>query len=265
MLKYKTQKKKFLTKDEEIALFKKYSEEKTSKLKDEIIQNYSALAFFYAKKMSFQKHQYDDIVQEAFLGLSIAIDKFKLESNCRFVHYAGFWIKAQIFNFIFDNFTMVNVPASPSFMKGFWKIKKYSDLTSQEVATKLNLPLEQIEILRNITNNPEVSLDACEVNTSKDASPDYLLNKVSLKKSLENMSITSFEERFLEKQEINFKLNKINKQLEYLKPQEKDVILKYYMEEKTFDEIGKTYNVTRQRIEQIQKTAIRKIQENIQG
>lgn len=263
MLKYKTQKKNFLTKDEEIDLFKRYQQSKSAKLKDEIISNYSALAFFYAKKMAFQKHQYEDIVQEAFLGLSIAIDKFNTESNCRFVHYAGFWIKAQIFNYIFDNFTIVNVPASPAFMKGFWKIKKYSDLTNEEAAAKLNLPLDQIEILRNVTNNPEWSLDIVASNTEREGNPDFLMNKASIKKSLENMSITSFEERFLEKHESNFQLNTINKELKHLKAQEKDVLFQYYMEEKTFDEIGKKYNVTRQRIEQIQKSAIRKIKENL--
>jgi DNA-directed RNA polymerase sigma subunit (sigma70/sigma32) len=259
MLKYKKTNKKFLTREEEIDLFKRYNEKKCPKLKNEIIENYSALVFFYSKKMAHKRYQYEDIVQEAFLGLSIAIDKFDVNNNCRFMHYAGFWIKAQIFNFIFDNCTVVTVPASPAFMKGFWKIKKMSDMSSEEISQKLNLPIEQVEILKNITSNPEVSLDAPARNNNE-GNPDSVSNSASIKKTLENMSITSFEDNFLDKQESNSKLNRINKQLKLLKPQEKDVVLQYFMEEKTFDEISKTYNVTRQRIEQIQKSAIKKIQ-----
>lgn len=262
MLKYKNTNKKFLTRDEEIDLFKRYNEKKCPKLKNEIIENYSALVFFYAKKMSHKKYQYEDIVQEAFLGLSIAIDKFDVNSNCRFMHYAGFWIKAQIFNFIFDNYTMVTVPASPSFMKGFWKIKKLNDLTNDEISKKLNLSMEQVEVLKTITSNPEISLDAA-YSGNRDLDPEFTINNASLKKTLENMSITSFEDNFLDKQESNSKLNQINKELNHLKPQEKDVILQYFMEEKTFDEISKTYDVTRQRIEQIQKSAIKKIQSGL--
>jgi RNA polymerase sigma factor (sigma-70 family) len=263
MLKYKNTNKKFLTKEEEIDLFKRYNEKKCPKLKTEIIENYSALVFFYAKKMAHKRCQYEDIVQEAFLGLNIAIDKFDVTSNCRFVHYAGFWIKAQIFNFIFDNHTMVNVPASPAFMKGFWKIKRMGDMTNDEISKKLNLPLEQVQMLRVVTSNPEISIDSTfksgKDSVTKDRT-DYVMDQASLYKALENMSITSFEDNIIEKQENNSKLNHINKQLKSLKPQEQDVILQYFMEEKTFDEISKKYNVTRQRIEQIQKGAIKKIQ-----
>ncbi len=262
MIKYKNVRKKFLSKDEENEMFTKYKSNRTEKMKNEIIENYSALAFFYAKKMSHQKHQYEDIVQEAFLGLSIAIDKFEVASNCRFVHYAGFWIKAQIYNFVFENYTIVNIPTSPSFMKGFWKMKKMKDMTSQEIAIKLNIPITQVEILRSITSPASVvSLDIKDKNDA--GNPDYAMNHASLKKCMENMSVTTFEEGFIEKQENNSKLNKINQALKCLKPQEQDVIIEYFMEEKTFDEIGKKYEVTRQRIEQIQKNAIRKIKENL--
>ncbi len=263
MIKYKTPAKKFLSKDDEKDLFDQYNKTKDAKLKNHIVELYGALCFHYAKKMSFQKYQYEDIVQEAFLGLSIAIDKFKTANDCRFVHYAGYWVKAQIYNYIFDNYTMVDIPASPDFMSGFWKINKNSDLNNEELSKKFNLSLQQIETLRNITNNSEISLDATIGSAERECDYNYMMNKVSLKKTLQNMSVTSFEENFVDKQEKTFKLNKINKEFKRLKIQEQDILLKYYMEEKTFDEIGKVYNVTRQRIEQLQKGAIKKIKDNL--
>ncbi len=89
------------------------------------------------------------------------------------------------------------------------------------------------------------------------------MDKVSLQKTLENISITSFEEGFINREENVSKLNKINNELKTLKPQEQDVLMQYYMEEKTFDEIGKAYDVTRQRIEQIQKSALNKLKERL--
>jgi len=265
MLKYKKNNKKFLTREEEIALFERYQANKTDKLKNEILENYSALVYYYSKKMCHKKHQYDDVVQEGFLGLSIAIDKFNLSNDCRFVHYCGFWIKAQIYNYVFDNLTSVKVPASPAFMKGFWKINKFSTLTNEELSKKFNLSLEQIQTIKVIKNNPETSLNTTLKRQGEDRPDikDYYMDKVSLQKTSENISITSFEEGFIDREENVNKLNKINNELKNLKPQEQDVLMQYYMQEKTFDEIGKTYNVTRQRIEQIQKTALRKLKENL--
>lgn len=259
MLNYKKLTTPHLTKEQERDLFKQYHIAKDPKVKNEILENFSSLVFFYAKKICHKKFQFEDLVQEGFLGLNVAIDKFKLDADCRFMFYAGYWVKAQMYAFVYNNHMLVNVPASAKFLRGFWKIRQFKNLTNEELAEKLELSIENIETLQIILGNPEMSLDA-------PARYEYGADKydsVSFKAAIKNASVTSFEEHFIEHQEQHFKLNIINNRLKNLKDNEQEVFLEYYMNDKTFAEIGKERDVTRQRIEQIHRSAVGKIKQSL--
>jgi RNA polymerase sigma factor (sigma-70 family) len=251
LIKYKS-KSKFLNKEKEHALFKEYQATRSEKLKNEIVENYAALVFSYAKKMCHNPSQYEDIVQEGFIGLVTAIEKFDLSKNCRFLHYANFWVKAKIYTFIIDNAFLVNAPLTHSFIKGFWSFSKHKHLSDAELAEAFKISAEQVGMLRSMTSKSSVMyLDApCSRYDNAENNSNKILN---------NMSVTNFETEFVNKQENGFKLNNINDSLQTLKPKEKDVMMKYFMEEKTLDEIGREYNLSRQRVEQIKKISIKKI------
>ncbi len=255
MIKYKSTKSKFLNKEQETDLFTRYKETKSDKLKNEIVENYAALVFSYAKKMCHTPSQYEDIVQEGFIGLVLAIDKFDLSHNCRFLHYANFWVKAKIYNFIFDNTFLINAPTSPVFIKSFWSFRKYKHLSNEEICKELHLTNDQVGMLRAMVSKTSVMYLDAPMNKHGENESQTNSNRV-----LDGMSVTTFETDFVNKQEDRFKLNRVNESLDMLRPKEKDILLKYYMEEKTFEEIGQEYNLTRQRVEQIKKMSITKIQ-----
>lgn len=251
MIKYKS-KSKFLNKEAEYQLFKAYQETKSEKLRNDIVENYAALVFSYAKKMCHNPSQYEDIVQEGFIGLVTAIDKFDLSRGCRFLHYANFWVKAKIYTFIIDNAFLVNAPLSPAFIKSFWSFSKHKHLSDDEISRAFKISIDQVNMLRSMTSKSSVMyLDA---PSSKYENATDNSNKI-----LDNISVTNFETDFANKQENGYKLNNINDSLKSLKPKEKDVMMKYFMEEKTLDEIGQEYNLSRQRVEQIKKISITKI------
>lgn len=211
------------------------------------------LVFHLAKKYRYSGEPLDDLAQEGNIGLLKAVERFDWRRGFKFSTYATWWIRQQIGRHLADKCRTIRVPVHVH-----EKVQRLSRETQafesetgrtpelDEIAARLNMAVHKVVELQRLPPEPlpihELPVDeliAVEVR-SDFASPDP-------------MEIVS---RF----EL---LSVIEKQLSTLKPQEEQVIrLRFGIgveEALTLDEIGCQYGVTRERVRQIETTALVKL------
>ena len=109
---------KFLDKEEEISLAKKWIEEKDERSMNKIIVSYARLVISIVKKYRQYGLVEGDLIQEGNIGLMHAINRFDYTKGFRFSTYAIWWIRASIQDFILKNWSIVKIGTSSS--GAFW-------------------------------------------------------------------------------------------------------------------------------------------------
>lgn len=242
---------KFLSKDEEYSILCEYQKTQNPKLANKILNANLGFIIQIASKFNKSKVSFDDIIQEGCLGYLAALNKFKPKLNLRFNTYAVYWIKAYITIYIYKNSFDVKVGRSAPMMKLYFQLNKLKNLTKSEYPY-----LEEIEILQKISE--KLNIDINHVLTFNDLlkSNDDLTNS---KISCQNLNP---EESLLKKEipnNIMQKLNQINFQ-----DREKEIIHTKFLsaQEGSLKDLSSKFNVSRQRIQQIEIQSFNKIKEN---
>ena len=210
-----------------------------------------------AKKYQNQGLPLADLINEGNIGLINAINKFDPDKGYHFISYAVWWIRQSILKAIYEKSRMIRLPLNRS--NELLQIeKKKRDLTTakgiepenEEIARELHLSKEIVDDLLNISRDM-VSLDT-PVYTDRDSS--------NLGDFIEDQGLKLPEEEFMDKslaEDINNVLTTLSrKEAEILQYRfglnhEKPLSLK---------QIGDKYNLTKERIRQIEKKAISKLQ-----
>lgn len=196
-----------------------------------------------------------DLVQEGNIGLLKAVYRFDYRTGFRFSTYAIWWIRQAIIRALQNKSSTIRVPVHilvkrNRILNTFYSLLKTMgrEPTPKEIAESLNIPSEHVVSVLSLISNP-VSLET-PVKEGGDCVGDFLEN-TSLK--------TPYEE--VETDDLSKKMASI---LSTLTPREEIIIRKRYgIGEKhryTLHEIGKTFGVSRERIRQIEKNAMNKLQ-----
>ncbi len=244
-----------LTKEQEKKLFVEYRRG-NKEIKDYIINCNLKFVVYIAKKNSDYRIPLIDLIQEGNIGLIKAIDKFDETKNIKFSSYASYWIKQSIYNYKSEKSYLIRYPRHASLdikkIKSFAdeyndKYRKYPDI--QQIATNLNLSEDKVRTY--LSSIHEIaSLDADITDDSKD--------------SLVNVIMTDDHDFRLSEVKIDYeKINKVMKQI--LTDREYKIITLIYFKEKTLEEIGKIYGIKRQRVNVIEKNALKKIKRKLVG
>ncbi len=197
-----------------------------------------------------------DLIQEGIFGLITAIEKFNPSLGFKFSTYAAWWIKQAMFKAISEQSYAYNIPVYiQETLSRYKKIKqeleqkKKSEVSSGEVAKKLNLSQEKIDTFLNVYTR------ALSIESGV---------KMTDNKELSLSDIIEDEKQNVEANVIDEELKQdIKKALNNLKEKERNVIiLRFGLEntsKKTLEEIGNSYGVTKECIRQIEKKALNKI------
>ncbi len=229
---------KLLTKEDERILFSKVKNG-CNLSKEELVSKNYRLILSVASKYAYNSHQMDDLVQEGFMGLMTAIDKFDPISGNKFSTYAVYWIKQRIIRFL-ESDTVIREPSWVHSKRS--KLNNLSEHSEEEAAKILNISPKTVRAVRKTISTMSI---------------DQLMHGNGPGNMFLDKSPNS-DDILIEKENKKLALDLVNS----LNPMEREIILRRYgieCDRDTFETIGKHFGVTRERIRQIQLQAENKI------
>ncbi len=245
-----------LTAEEEKELARKIKQW-DEEAKKRLIEANLRLVISIAKRFLGSKLSFMDLIQEGNVGLIKAIEKFDPDKDFKFSTYATWWIKQSITKAIADMTKNVRIPvhlideinaynrASQELFQKLWR-----EPTSQEIAQKLGYPLKKVKKLEEVIFG-NVSLDADVWDDGKNSLGDLIADEKTLR-----------PDQYVNKRLTREKLDEILKMLD--EREAKIIKMRYGIDwpRYTLEQVGAEFNVTRERVRQIEAKVLEKLREH---
>ncbi len=201
-----------------------------------------------------------DLIQEGNVGLLQAVKKFDPYKGIKFSYYASFWIRAYILKYIMDNWRLVKIGTTQAQRKLFYNLAKEREkLMAQGIIPDTKLLAERLEVKEEEVKEMDQRMSEWEISLDADVSDDSRETVGSLlpapNVNVEKMLIDSDRKRLL-KQKIEEFRKKLSGRDAYIF--EKRIMAE---EPLTLQEIADKYNVSRERVRQIENRIVKKLKE----
>jgi RNA polymerase sigma-32 factor len=250
--------------DEEQRLAKRVRDHNDSEAAFRLISSHLRLVVKIA--MDFQRRWMQnvlDLIQEGNVGLMRAVNKFDPDKGIKFSYYAAFWIKAYILKFIMDNWRMVKIGTTQTQRKLFYNLNRERQKLISEgfdpdaamLSARLGVSEDQVLEMEQRLAAADASLDAKISNDSNSATRMDFLPALG----------PGLEENLATEQIASLVRGSLKQIMPRLSEKEVYILKKRLLSDEpvTLREIGERYNITRERVRQLETRLLQKLQQHL--
>ena len=253
-----------LEKEEEYMLAKRFAEHEDPDAAQQLITSHLRLVAKIAMGYRGYGLPIGEVISEGNVGLMQAVKRFDPEKGFRLATYAMWWIRAAIQEYILRSWSLVKMGTTAAQKKLFFNLRKIKgqidaveegDLTPEHVetiATKLGVTHDEVVSMNRRLSGPDNSLNAPLRADADGEWQDWLVDENSI----------DAETQLAEEDEFELRHKLLQEAMESLNERERHILTERRLKDEpaTLEELSKIYNVSRERVRQIEVRAFEKLQ-----
>ena len=255
-----------LTAEEEYMLAKRFKEHGDNKAAHKLVTSHLRLVAKIAMGYRGYGLPVTDLISEGNVGIMQAVKKFDPEKGFRLATYAMWWIRAQIQEYVLHSWSLVKIGTTAAQKKLFFNLKKLKNQLEsidegnlspenvREIAKRLNVKEAEVLSMENRLFSSDQSLNVQIGTEEKTEWQDTIKDDRKTQDTIiENIN------------EFDYRKNLLEKAMNVLNPREKQIIKfrKLAEKPKKLEELSKHFEISRERVRQIEEKAMEKLQNEI--
>ena len=255
-----------LTAEEEYMLAKRYKEHGDTEAAHKLVTSHLRLVAKIAMGYRGYGLPVTDLISEGNVGIMQAVKKFDPERGFRLATYAMWWIRAQIQEYVLHSWSLVKIGTTAAQKKLFFNLRKLKNQLSsidtgnlspenaREIASRLNVKEAEVLDMDNRLFSGDQSLN---VQVGEEGDTEWQDMLVDSNDTQDNILANS--------NELSFRKKIFEQALEVLNDREKEIISLRKLKDKPvkLEELSKKFNISRERVRQIEEKALEKLQKQV--
>ena len=255
-----------LTAEEEYMLAKRYKEHGDTEAAHKLVTSHLRLVAKIAMGYRGYGLPVTDLISEGNVGIMQAVKKFDPERGFRLATYAMWWIRAQIQEYVLHSWSLVKIGTTAAQKKLFFNLRKLKNQLSsidsgnlspenaREIASRLNVKEAEVLDMDNRLFSGDQSLN---VQVGEEGDTEWQDMLVDSNDTQDNILANS--------NELSFRKKIFEQALEVLNDREKEIISLRKLKDKPvkLEELSKKFNISRERVRQIEEKAFEKLQKQV--